>query len=172
MYTHIHTKIFCRCLKSFLTTLRSSTIVNYLYKLAHYEQGSSHIKSDETVNNFILDAIALSDTCISSPITQNQETRRHQEHILFISSRKRDIISFPGMNFLTHSNSNFHFSFPKPDTNSTCTMDQNISFLKNLYKPAVCKVPFLFYWLAANGFLHRPRHSERTLQQHPTHGVV
>ena len=149
----------------------SSTIVNYLYKLAHYEQGSSHIKSDETVNNFILDAIALLDTCISQPVTQNRETHLHQEHILLLSSRKRDIIYFPGVNFLTHSCSNFHFSFPKPNTNSICTMDQNISFLKNLYKPAVCKVPFLFYWLAANGFLLRLRCSERTPQQHPTHGV-
>ena len=104
---HTHTKIFCKCKKIF-TTLMSSNIVNYLYKLAHYEQGSSHIKSDETVNNFILDAIALLDTCISQPVTQNRETHLHQEHILLLSSRKRDIIYFPGVNFLTHSCSNFH----------------------------------------------------------------
>lgn len=45
-------------------------------------------------------------------------------------------------------------------------MDQNISFLKKSGKPAVYNFPFLFYWLDANVFLHRPWNAEKILFSH------
>lgn len=88
------------------------------------------------------------------------------QRVLLLSFINENIISLPGINFLTRSCSNFHFSFLKCNTNSAHIMDQSTSLWKAYIIQLFINFFFLIFGELQVGFHIDPKWRQNSLWLH------